>query len=69
MADEPKNEGKMSLSFGFKKKIETKVDKSKVIIEKVDEVEKEALNEVNETILTKKERKTELVIPLIKKNK
>ena len=59
----------MSLSFGFKKKIETKVDKSKVIIEKADEVQKEALDEVNEDILNKKSTNKELIVPLIKKNK
>jgi len=63
------DQGKLSLSFGFKKKIESKVDKNKIVIEKSDEVEKEVLKEVDEDVMNKKIKKKEIIITLIKKNR
>ena len=70
MSDKPSGgEVKSSVSFGFKKKIESKVDETKVIKEKQDDVEKEFLDQVNDKILNDVPSKKELIIPLIKKNK
>ena len=62
------SEKSKSISFGFKKKIETKVDETKVIKEVIQQIDKESLNEIDADTL-KAPKKKELVIPLIKKNK
>ena len=54
---------KTSLSFGFKKKIESKVDISKVINEA------EAQVDPHEEDAEIKKKREELVIPLIQKNR
>jgi len=64
------DKGKTAISFGFKKKIETKVDESKLVKDgDAGEVHKDFVSVVDKESLNRKEKKKELIIPLIQQNR
>lgn len=61
----------VSVSFGFKKKVEkSKADDKRAFNEQQEVAdEKELVSETDQKFFTEKKKKKEIVIPLIKKNR